>query len=163
MSCQYDQLLHFGPVQTVLARAQIVFGEHSSDQGSDPVVQVQLPTAHGRQEADRNPGEPRADEEAEGAAETVGSVVTDPEYIKKQQEANTKAAEAAKQTGQSNIPVPIAPAENQTLTLSATGFTSGTQVESITAGAAVLLVFATAPPTVPAGGCSPALAAQAHF
>ena len=52
--------------------------------------------------------------------ETVGSTVNDPEYIKKQQEANKKAAQQAQATGQSNIPVPIAPAENQTLTLPAT-------------------------------------------
>lgn len=53
-------------------------------------------------------------------SETVGSEVNDPEYIKKQTEANKKAAVQAQATGQSNIPVPIAPAENQTLSLPAT-------------------------------------------
>ena len=53
-------------------------------------------------------------------SETVGTQVNDPEYIKKQQEANKKAAAQAQATGGSNIPVPIAPAENQTLTLPAT-------------------------------------------
>ncbi len=54
----------------VLARAPVLPGEHPPDQGSDSVVQVQLPAAHGRQEADRNPGEPRADQAAASAAET---------------------------------------------------------------------------------------------
>ena len=42
-------------------------------------------------------------------SETVGAQVNDPEYIKKQQDANKRAAEVAMATGGSNIPVPIAP------------------------------------------------------
>ncbi len=49
--------------------------------------------------------------------QTVGTEANDPEYAKKVAEMNKKNAEVAKETGQSNIPVPIAPAENQTLAL----------------------------------------------
>ena len=38
-----------------------------------PVVQVQLPAPHGRQEADRNSGQPRADQAAAGVVEVVTS------------------------------------------------------------------------------------------
>ena len=55
----------------VLARAPLLPGQHPPHQGSDPVVQVQLPAPHGRQEADRDPGEPRADQAAEGALKAV--------------------------------------------------------------------------------------------
>ena len=48
-------------------------GEHPPDQGSDSVVQIQLPAPHGRQEADRDPGEPRANQAAAGAVEAVSN------------------------------------------------------------------------------------------
>jgi Ca-activated chloride channel homolog len=49
--------------------------------------------------------------------QTVGQVANDPEYAKKVAEMNRKNAEDAKASGASEMPVPIAPAENQTLTL----------------------------------------------
>ena len=55
----------------VLARAPLLPGQHQPDQGSHAVVQVQLSAPHGRQEADRNPGEPRADQAPARAAEAV--------------------------------------------------------------------------------------------
>ncbi len=49
--------------------------------------------------------------------QTVGTESNDPEYAKKVAQMNKKNAEVAKSTGAANIPVPIAPAENQTLAL----------------------------------------------
>src|SRR5215472_4346743 len=54
-----------------LARAPVVSGEHQPDQGSDSVVQVELPAQDGRQEADRDSSEPGADQAAAGVAEAV--------------------------------------------------------------------------------------------
>ena len=48
--------------QHVLARAPLLPGEHQPHQGSRALVQELLPDSHGRQEADGNPGQPRADE-----------------------------------------------------------------------------------------------------
>ena len=48
----------------VLAAAPLVPGEHPPHQGSRAVVQVQLHAEDGGQEADRNSGEPRADQTA---------------------------------------------------------------------------------------------------
>ena len=55
----------------LLARSPLVSGEHPSHQGSDPVVQVELPAPHGRQEANRSAGKPRANQAAARAAETL--------------------------------------------------------------------------------------------
>ena len=47
-----------------LARASRLCGEYRPDPRSDAVVQIELPAAHERQAADRDPGEPRADQAA---------------------------------------------------------------------------------------------------
>ena len=57
--------------QTVLARAPFLPGEHQSHQGSRAVVQELLPASHGRQEADRDSGEPRPDQAAAGIVQAV--------------------------------------------------------------------------------------------
>ncbi len=46
----------------LLARAPLLCGQHQPHQGSGPLVQVQLPAPHGRQEADGNPRQPRPDQ-----------------------------------------------------------------------------------------------------
>jgi hypothetical protein len=55
-----------------------------------------------------------------GAKQTVGQEVNDPEYVKKLSQQNKKLAEQQRRGGGSFVPTPIAPAENQTLSLPAT-------------------------------------------
>ena len=59
------------PPGALLAGASRVCREHRPDSRSDAVVQVQLPTAHERQTADRDSGKPRTNQAAAGAVQFV--------------------------------------------------------------------------------------------
>ena len=60
--------------QTILARTPFLPGEHQSDTRSCAVVQELLHAPHGRQEADRNSGEPRPDQAAAGVVQAVAAL-----------------------------------------------------------------------------------------
>ena len=67
---------HRGPAveprpRRLLARPPVLPGEHQPHPGSHPLVQVELPDPHGRQETDRNPGQPGPDQAASVVAETI--------------------------------------------------------------------------------------------
>ena len=57
--------------RTVLARPPLLPGQHQSDQRSHALVQVVLPAPDGRQEAHRDPRQPRPDEEIALVIETI--------------------------------------------------------------------------------------------
>src|SRR5581483_156177 len=57
----------------VLASPPVLPGQHQSDQGGGAVVQVELPVAHGRQEAHRDPGEPGPDPPTPRIVQAVNS------------------------------------------------------------------------------------------
>ena len=68
-----EELLELLDPARLLARPSRLRGEHQPHSRSGAVVQVELSAAHERQAADRDPGEPRADQ---AAARVVQSVST---------------------------------------------------------------------------------------
>src|SRR5271165_1838856 len=67
--------------QHLLARAPLLRREYQSHQRSGSLVQVELSAAHGRQKADRNPGQPRPDQTAARAIQAVDRLVADPPFL----------------------------------------------------------------------------------
>ena len=60
--------------ETVLAGSPLVCGEHPAHPRGGALVQVQLPAAHGRPQADRDPGQPVADQAAERAVQPLARI-----------------------------------------------------------------------------------------